>query len=47
MQWLAIMLILSLVIGLRRRAGPAAHFFMVLGVVVVVTVWYQQLGQSL
>jgi hypothetical protein len=46
MQWLAIILILSLTIGLRRRAGPAAHAFLVLGIAVVVGAWYVQLGHG-
>jgi hypothetical protein len=46
MQWLAVMLILSLTLGLRRRAGSSAHAFLVLGVAVVVGVWYVQLGRS-
>jgi len=47
MQWLAVMLILSLVIGLSRRAGRGAHAFLVLGIAVVVGAWYVQIGRSL
>jgi hypothetical protein len=43
MQWLAITLILSLAIGLRRQAGRVAYAVMVLGVVAVVGAWYLQL----
>jgi hypothetical protein len=46
MQWLAIVLVLSLIIGLRRRAGPASFLLLVLGVVAVVGFWYTQLGQT-
>ncbi len=43
MQWLIVILLLSLVIGLRRQAGLGAHALMVVGVVVVVSAWYLQL----
>jgi hypothetical protein len=46
MQWVAVMLILGLIIGLRRRAGPASYAVLVLGVAAVVSVWYLQLGPS-
>jgi hypothetical protein len=43
MQWLAVLMILSLAIGLRSRAAGAAHALLVLGLVVLVSVWYLQL----
>lgn len=46
MQWLTVLFALSLVVGLRRRAGPAANAILVLGVVVIVGFWYAQLVQS-
>lgn len=46
MQWLAVILILSLIVGLRRRAGAAAHALLVVGIAVMVGIWYVQLGRS-
>ncbi len=47
MQWIAVMLILSFAIGLRRRVAPASHAVLVLCVAVVTAIWYWQLGHSL
>jgi hypothetical protein len=43
MQWLVVILILSLAFGLRRQAGCGTHGLMLLVVAVVVGAWYLQL----
>jgi hypothetical protein len=47
MQWIAVIFILSLGVGLRRRIGLGACAFLVVGVGAVTTLWYLQLGRSL
>lgn len=47
MQWIAVIFILSLGVGLRRRIGLAACAFLVIGVAAVTALWYLQLGRSL
>ena len=47
MQWIAVIFLLSLGVGLRRRIGLAACTFLVVGVAAVTTIWYLQLGRSL
>ena len=40
MQWLAIVIVFGLAIGLRQRFGKGAQAFLVLGMAVIVGAWY-------
>ena len=43
MTWIAVMLVLFLVLGLRRGRGPGSNATLVAGVTVLVAVWLTQL----
>lgn len=43
MTWIAVMLVLFLVIGLRRGRDPGRNAMLVAGVTTVVAVWLTQL----
>ena len=46
MQWLAVVLVLSLGIGLRRKPGLGAHVFLVIAIAVLAGGWYLALARS-
>ena len=46
MFWLALVIILSFLVGLRRRIGAGAHVVLVFGLTVLVGAWYLALARA-